>query len=177
MLNDWTPFPSLPNYEANSEGVVRRVSDGFIKKYTHSHGARLMSIGGKSYNFAKVMRECHPTAFHRDLLEGELVAHWRDWYHITSLGRCFSTRGWNWLSPIKPNSSYYWRYNLHPIVDIHLMVGRSFLNYEEGLEVMHIDETLPAPEIYQLSNLRLGTHYDNMKDAANKGRVTCMWDT
>ncbi|QIN97031.1 hypothetical protein [Synechococcus phage MA10] len=54
---------------------------------------------------------------------------------------------------------------------VHTLVGRNFLEgYEDGLFILHKDETLPNPEINYLDNLFLGTKKDNIRDAIKKGR-------
>lgn len=54
---------------------------------------------------------------------------------------------------------------------VHTLVGRNFLgDYEDGLFILHKDETLPNPEINYLDNLFVGTKLDNNRDAIRKGR-------
>ena len=54
---------------------------------------------------------------------------------------------------------------------VHTLVGRHFLpDYQEGLLILHKDETLPFPEINYVDNLWVGTQSDNRKDCLRKGR-------
>lgn len=63
------------------------------------------------------------------------------------------------------NNSVKKTYNLHRLVAKHFLD-----DYCDDMIVMHINETLPLEEVNCVSNLRMGTQSENMKDCFNKQR-------
>ena len=92
---------------------------------------------------------------------------------ITNKGRVWSGLQYDWVSMRKDTGTLYYEvFSLdNKIFRLHSTLGRLFLpEYEEGLHILHKDETLPLGEVNQLSNLWVGTHQDNMIDMCSKGR-------
>ena len=109
-----------------------------------------------------------------DLLPGEECKEFRPGYYITSRGRCWNDRKKKWMpfrqdtKTSRPWGQYYYR---NWLGCAHTLVGRAFLEeYQEGMFILHKDETLPYPEINHIENLWAGTHSQNMKDMWDKGR-------
>lgn len=145
------------------------------------------SVNNKWLNRSKLMNQYFPDEWRKELdewrkelQEGEIEKPIEgfDGYHITSKGRVYSTFSNKWLKQHKflPNR-YYWgvrlynpETNTYYNTNIHTLVGRHFLNWEEGLLVLHKEETLPYPEINFVDNLWLGTYQDNSDDMIRKGR-------
>jgi len=94
-------------------------------------------------------------------------------YLITNRGRVWSNISDRWLKPGKFNL-YYHRVNMGGRLQLlHTLVGRHFLpEYEEGLCILHKDETLPYPNVNFVENLWVGTHQQNAEDRERKGRGT-----
>lgn len=96
-------------------------------------------------------------------------------YEVSTLGKVRSIKTGKLLSS-RTSTLYYsavtLRLNGRPKQRwVHTLVGRNFLEgYEDGLFILHKDETLPNPEINYLDNLFLGTKQDNNRDAIKKGR-------
>lgn len=90
---------------------------------------------------------------------------------ITNRGRVWSMKKYRFLS-IKPHHKYYYKVCVgEKTYHIHRLVGRNFLpEYEEGLFILHKEETLPFPEIHYVENLWVGTQGDNMRDRSIKKR-------
>lgn len=97
-------------------------------------------------------------------------------YFITNRGRVWSSHYHRFLIPQRVKDSYYHKVCIggrkryyHP--EIHTLVGRNFLpEWREGLLILHKEEKLSYPEIHYVENLWVGTHLDNMRDMAKKGR-------
>ncbi len=97
-------------------------------------------------------------------------------YFITNKGRLYSTHTNQWMKPKLKPPYYYsvWLFystgeKLHTY--LHTLVGKHFLpEWEEGLFVLHKDETIPYPEINYPSNLWIGDGVDNNRDRCEKGR-------
>lgn len=94
-------------------------------------------------------------------------------YYITTKGRIWSMKQYKFITPNKVNkqgnlSSYHYKVVLglgNNTPRLHTLVGRNFLpDYQEGLHILHKEETLPYPEINYVENLYVGTHRDNMRD-------------
>ena len=110
------------------------------------------------------------------LLEGEICEPLRDYpgYSVTTEGRIYSHYSNKFLSPgrdrnyhkvrLKKGDKRYCRH-------VHILVGRQYLpDYKEGMNILHIDETLPYPQRHSVANLRVGTQADNIKEMYDKGR-------
>ena len=105
-------------------------------------------------------------------------------YFVTSHARVYSTITNRFLTP-KKKQRYYHQVDVKipntpprkmKSYYLHTLVGRLHLPlWEPGLEIHHIDEELPFPAIHSVSNLRVGTHQQNLKDAWQKGRVRGLW--
>ena len=96
-------------------------------------------------------------------------------YFITTHGRVWSEKSYSWLEGT-PGFGYYvmvqlWKEGKSCYTSLSTLVGRNFLDWEEGLFVLHKEETLPHPEINFLENLWLGTLGDNNTDRHQKGRT------
>ena len=115
--------------------------------------------------------------FIAELAEGEEVkpcSHDKN-YFITNQGRVWSTKSHKWAKVSLDKCSmvkYHWRARVGSRqFYIHTLVGRHFLpDYEDGLLILHKDETLEPPALYSVDNLYVGTHADNAQDRDNKGR-------
>ena len=98
-------------------------------------------------------------------------------YYVTTHGRVYSTKTYRWLKDYDTGYGYHRAVMLrengkYTCTNVHTLVGRAFLKWEPELLILHIDETLPLSEVNHLSNLRVGTHADNMADMASKGRAS-----
>lgn len=97
-------------------------------------------------------------------------------YFITNKGRLYSTHTHQWMKPKHKPPYYYGVYLFDTSYTkthtyIHTLVGKHFLpEWEEGLFVLHRDETIPYPEINYPSNLWVGDSGDNNRDRCEKGR-------
>lgn len=103
-------------------------------------------------------------------------------YFITDKGRLYSTNSQRWIksrlmckTKRRQNPYTYevklWKDKRNHSTHIHTLVGRHFCEgYEEGLYILHRDETLPYPQINYKENLFVGTQKDNNKDKLTKGR-------
>ena len=98
-------------------------------------------------------------------------------YYVTTHGRVYSTKTYRWLKDYDTDEQSYHRAVMlrengkYTCINVHTLVGRAFLKWAPGQLILHIDETLPLSEVNHLSNLRVGTHADNMADMASKGRA------
>ena len=110
------------------------------------------------------------------LLEGECIKPLTDWpgYSVTNLGRIYSHISNKFLKP-STDRGYHKvilicggkRYSRH----VHILVGRAYLtDYKEGMNILHIDETLPPAQRHTVANLRCGTQAENIKEMYDKGR-------
>ena len=180
----WKPLKGNAFYEINIEGEVRRASSKRHLKLIASGNGRgignyWLKGNGKTRVVSKptLLNENYPYYFIKDLDDDEGCKPFKsaDGYYITNKGRVFSTYSGRWLTPYYENRDdidYYYsvgiqnkRYRLHTEVGKHFLVG-----YNHTLDVAHIDENLPAPEIYSVSNLRLLSRGDNIKESITKGR-------
>ena len=110
------------------------------------------------------------------LLEGEVCKPLTEYpgYSVTTEGRIYSHISNKFLKPSAERNYHKVgltcngkRYSKH----VHILVGRAYLpDYKEGLNILHIDETLPYPQRHSLSNLRVGSQADNIKEMYDKGR-------
>ena len=119
-------------------------------------------------------------------LQGELwkpivFPHPLQGYFISTLGRVYSiqpNRKGKFLKPRRKPKTPYLRVSIKgKDHTIHILVGRHFLpEYEEGLCILHKEETLPEPDLHFLQNLYVGTKKDNMWDTLRKRRnqVCCV---
>lgn len=111
-----------------------------------------------------------------ELMEGESIKPLTEYpdYSVTTEGRIYSHYTNKFLKPSRDRDYH----KVHLRVDgksymkhIHILVGRAYLpEYKEGLNILHIDETLPYPQRHSLANLRVGTQSENITDMYNKGR-------
>ncbi len=110
------------------------------------------------------------------LLEGECIKPLTEFpdYSVTNQGRIYSHISDKFLKPsvdryyhkvrLKRGDKYICRH-------VHILVGRAYLpDYKEGLNILHIDETLPYPQRHSAANLRVGSQADNIKEMYDKGR-------
>ena len=111
------------------------------------------------------------------LLEGEVCKPDPTWplYNITNYGRVWSTITNKFLTPCKERN--YHKVSLKDATGkrrmrhVHILVGRHYLpDYKEGMNILHIDETLPYPQRHSVANLRVGTQAQNIKEMYDKGR-------
>ena len=111
------------------------------------------------------------------LLEGEVCKHDPTWplYNITNYGRVWSTITNKFLSPCKERN--YHKVSLKDATGkrrmrhVHILVGRLYLpDYKEGMNILHIDETLAPEYRHRVANLRCGTQAQNIKEMYDKGR-------
>ena len=135
----------------------------------------------RSRGVSRLMRENWRYDWINELEDGEeakpVVGH--PGFFITNRGRLWSDWRWRWSSPwrCKNPPGYYWsvsvgsRPNITNI-NLHTLVGRHFLDWEEGLLVLHDKENLSFPEINWVENLWVGTYEDNNRDAVTKGRAS-----
>ena len=107
-------------------------------------------------------------------------------YFITDKGRVYSNHSGKFLKSClmsktkrRPNPYTHQIKLGHKVsTHIHTLVGRHFLSdYEEGLLILHKDETLPFPETHYVENLFCGTQKDNVKDKFEKGRHHIVTDS
>ena len=129
--------------------------------------------GQKKVSPSTLMRTFFPYEWIKDLDDDEEVRPIKEHpsYFITTKGRVFSWKTYSWLVP-NNHSYYYWCVVLDgKTTNIHKLVGRHFLPWEEGLCVLHKNEELPFPEINFLSNLWVGTMKENNDDKMEKGRL------
>ena len=188
----WKPIKGWEGYEVSNLGNVisykRKTPKLLTRKFGYKNGSPYYSFQvpktrrERKLFISTLMREHFPYEWIKELDDDEEVRPIRGFpgYYITNKGRVWTMTQQRWLSISKdknPNtSSYYWIVGLVGpdgkvrVKNIHQLVGRSFLLWEEGLCVLHKDEELPFPEINFLSNLWLGTYDDNNKDKMRKGR-------
>lgn len=180
---DFKEIPGFPGFKISKEGVVVGPS-GKVLKYCHRDGLTSPLVNlqvNKKYTKRTVSQLLHLTwlidSWKEDLDADE------DWqvvdgfenYIITSKGKLFNTNTHNWLQ-LYNDKSYYFSTSLRKngkifTPQIHKLVGRQFLpDYKEGLQIHHINENLPFPEINYVSNLRVGTPKQNTNDMVKKGR-------
>ena len=185
-MSIWKPIPSLENrYEINLLGEVRITRNKKPLKldkngrYNSSWG---LGYGGGKHRWGRsinsLLNEVFPFWWIRELEDDEECREVRNFpgYWITNRGRIYSTKhkcGWMYGRRGK-----YYHYELSLYRDnkkykqyIHTLVGRNFLpEYQEGLFILHRDETLPYPEINFPTNLWVGDDGDNNRDRCIKGR-------
>ena len=190
----WKPIKGWEGYEVSNLGNVISYKRKTPRLLTRMFGYK--DGGGPHYKvwdtemkrerklfISTLMKEHFPYEWIKNLDDDEEVRPIRGFpgYYITNKGRVWTMTQQRWLSISKdksPNtSSYYWDVGLVgpdgkvKVKNVHQLVGRSFLPWEEGLCVLHKEEDLPFPEINFLSNLWLGTYDDNNKDKVRKGRA------
>jgi len=167
----WKQIKEFPSYEVNNLGEVR------------GERGLLSLVGNQQYQIentlltpTKLIREYFPLDWTRHLEPGEeykRVSWTKEPYlfFVSSFGRVWSSFYQRFLKPY-PSKEYYHRYNISGRRTYrHNLVGRHFLpDYEEGLLILHKEETLPLWEIDKVSNLWVGTHKDNTRDMIGKGR-------
>ena len=110
------------------------------------------------------------------LLEGEVCKPLTEYpgYSVTTEGRIYSHHTNKFLTGSRDRNYHKVglrcngkSYSKH----IHILVGRAYLpEYKEGLNILHIDETLPYPQRHSVANLRVGTQAENIKEMYDKGR-------
>lgn len=187
MKETWKPIPSLENrYIICLETCeVRSIRTGKTLKPNPS--GVINSSWGLGYSGGKhrwgrsvssLMEEVFPYWWIRTLEEGEEVKPVKGFkgYFITNKSRLYSTHTHQWMKP-KHKPPYYYQVYLFDTsytkihTYIHTLVGRHFLpEWEEGLFVLHREETLPYPEINFPDNLWIGDSGDNNRDRCLKGR-------
>ena len=97
-------------------------------------------------------------------------------YLISNKGEVYSIPKQTFIStpPLPHNNKYavkLWKEGKRYNYNLHTLVGRHFLpEYEQGMFILHKDETLPFPEINYVENLWCGTQSDNRKDCLKKRR-------
>jgi len=184
-MSIWKPIPSLENrYEINLLGEVRITRNKKPLKldkngrYNSSWG---LGYGGGKHRWGRsinsLLNEVFPFWWIRELDDDEECREVRNFpgYWITNRGRIYSSYHNKWLYGRRGK---YYHYELSLYRDnkkykqyIHTLVGRNFLpEYQEGLFILHRDETLPYPEINFPTNLWVGDDGDNNRDRCIKGR-------
>ena len=100
-----------------------------------------------------------------------------DQYQISSLGRIRNKNTDRIRKTfLKPGRKYEVTIQLHKnsikkTYNLHRLVAKHFLeNYDDNLIVMHIDENLPVDVVNSVSNLKMSTQSENMKDCFLKNR-------
>jgi hypothetical protein len=190
-MEQWKVITDYPDYECSNEGRVRRISDGFVRKWTdNGKGALTMSFkGGRNGNTNRtqvyLMRTHWKYEFIKDLYDDEECKVCPDYpdYYITNYGRFFSLKRYTWMDyHVRTAKRGFHDRDYHSPVrltkdgktfnhDVSRLVGKAFLpDFQENLLVLHIDETLPPKTIHHVNNLKMGTYSDNAKDIFIKGR-------
>ena len=106
---------------------------------------------------------------------------WAPHYYVTDHGRVISTQvsvrhKEPYIKATPPDGPYYHAVGLRVNgrdlkTNVHRLVAEAFLpDWNNELMVCHRDEELPPHLIDRPSNLFMGTHSDNMRDAVAKGR-------
>ena len=166
----WKPIKGLPPYEFSNLGRVRG-NRGLVKPAPNKSWLLVKDKKRVAVSYSKLMRELFPYEWIKELEEGEEAKPLEGYegYFITNRGRVFSTKQQKWKK-FFPTRSYY--YSASPFASLlHTLVGRHFLpDWEEGLFILHKEETLSYPEINFVENLWVGTQEDNNRDAREKGR-------
>lgn len=146
------------------------------RTYSSRGGGKLLSERGLPETPLKLIKTHFPWDWIKNLEDREECCEIKGFpgYFITTKGRVFSFHSQRFLTLFPTNHkgcSYYWSVKL-PGVSVmnHTLVGRHFLDWEEGLLVLHHKENLSPPEVYSLENLWLGTYKDNSLDRERKGR-------
>jgi len=186
-MMEWKRVKGWESYEVSNTGELRGKRGLLtLSKLTRGYGYHICENGKKSIlTKSSLMREHFPYEWIKNLDDDEEVKPIRGCpgYYITTKGRVWSDKTYDFLTP-SPQGSYYWVVRCWNGTKwekcyIHQLVGRHFLPWEEGLCVLHKDEELPFPEINFLSNFFLGTMEDNSKDNRNKnrqGQQKLTWD-
>jgi len=174
-MTEWKQVKGHEGYEVSSDGRVR--TNKRIPKIL-KHNGKGYRLGNSLVSTSTLMRTHFPYEWLSQLDDDEEAAPIKDFdaYYITNKGRIFSMASYRWLTPDKVKSKeYYWKVLLHQDnrrkdVLVHQLVGRHFLEYKEGLCVLHKNEALPYPNINFATNLWLGTIKENNDDKIEKGR-------
>ena len=181
----WKKVSSLEErYEINLSGEVRNTKTQKVLKITDRQtvcGTWGLGKTGEKFTWHRsitsLLDEVFPLWWIRELEEGEeaKACYGFPGYYVTTFGRVYSTHQHQWIK-LGFLSPYYYQFSLYLEGErkkcySHTLVGRSFLpDWEEGLFILHRDETLSYPEINHPDNLWVGTQKDNVNDAMMKGR-------
>jgi hypothetical protein len=185
-MKTWKSISSLENrYEICLETKeVRTVKNKKLlklNKLNQYHSSWGLGVSGSKYKWGRsansLMNETFPFWWINDLNEQEECKEVNGFpgYYITTKGRIYSTYSHSWIIPNYKPPYYYtvilYNEGVRCKQHIHTLVGRNFLpEYEDGMWVLHIDETLQYPEINYPDNLWLGNSKDNNVDRCKKGR-------
>lgn len=187
MKNEWKPIPSLDNkYEVCLvTHQIRNTNTHHIKKLiTKGKGDTpylQYKVNGKPKHkpLPTILLEVSPHYWIYQLNEGEEVKPIKGYpgYWITTWGRVFTTRNKHKFINLHYKPPYYYQLGIYTpdgksvSTFSHILVGRNYLpEWEEGMCILHKDETLPYPLINHPSNLWVGSKVDNVKDMDGKGR-------
>lgn len=100
---------------------------------------------------------------------------YEDTYEVSNLGRVRNIKKGHFLTPGKSSQSIYHRliylYKDNKVKGYSLsrLVGTHFLPMTGGY-ILHIEEDLPEDQVNSLSNLKVGTQSQNIKESYDKGR-------
>ena len=187
---EWKPVRGFPSYLISNLGrVYSQERRGRILKPDKTGVSTLgrvtikNSYGRKCIGISTLMSENWKWEWIKELEEGEevkpvgtLKGKSFPLYFITNRGRVFSLNTYSWCEGGN-NQEYYTLVTIRDsegnryTTTIHSLVGKHFLdNWEEGVCILHKDETLPYPEINYVENLWIGTKGDNNRDRCLKGR-------
>ena len=178
----WRVVKGHSRYEVSNLGQVRVIKTGLILRPDKAKVSTLGRVsllndgpGRRTLGVSTLMRDNWTWEWIKDIRDGEEFreCHGHPGYFISNQARVFSLHTYSWLETY-PGHSYYWRVRVggrdtNP-PPVHTLVGRTFLDWQEGLLICHRDETLSGPEINWADNLYVGTWSDNNKDTWAKGR-------
>ena len=180
----WRVIPSLEErYEVCLETSALRATHNKKPLKLNPNGYYNSSWGVDGVKFrwgrsaTSLLDEVFPFWWIRELEEGEeaKACYGFPGYFITTFGRVYSTHQHQWIK-LAVKEPYYYQFSLYlegkrKKCYSHTLVGRTFLpEWEEGLFILHRDETLSYPEINHPENLWAGTQKDNVLDAMKKER-------
>lgn len=166
-------------YSISNEGEARNnetltclklsVDEKGRKHYCFTNNKNIRQI-----SLSTLMREYWEYEWIKELRDGEEAKRcvFDGRYFITSHGRVWSNaRQIGWMKNTKRDKYYYSVCIAGKHRLVHRLVGRHFLqDFDEKLDVCHIDENLPEDEINRADNLFMGNPRDNMFDSFRKGR-------
>lgn len=178
-MQEFKQIPDYPSYQVSKDGVVINTTTNkqvkldrglYLKAWKDNkvRSIRMSSILFDLWGVGEIESQLQVGEQYKPLNGFPTV-----W--ITSMGRFYNTRSHKWL---KVHKSRDYRYYVTVHVDgvkktlnVARAVGVHFLpDFQEGLHVLHKDESLSYPAINCVDNLWAGTRSDNMKDMVKKGR-------
>lgn len=174
----WKPVPGYETYLVSPDGTVYNTARPNVAPKNQVQYNLYRNGKKQSFRRTALLKLVYPYEWIKDLADDEEAKPVRDCpgYYVTSKGRFFSSYYYKWLTPTPWNRPPFYYYVVHlkgPAARyVHTLVGRHFLpDWRPGLLILHKDETLPYPQINAVSNLWVGTHGDNVRDAIRKGRL------